>query len=387
VQAYLELVVCGAGATCSLQVGQRYTLPPGESVLLGRTPECDIFIRSDVQGGRKNCLIEPAGNGHVLRHAGHGLPLKLNDRAILQGDHRLTDGDLISPGNNLVLRYGVTGQRFPVVLEEFGPFLLFSRRPGPPPSWRAIRRSDPSAPPIRAVIAPIGIVIAVDDPAVPQMIESVDIDGKRALLFEDTSGVTYGEIVAATRAQGALLDADVACALLLPIARVLESAHTLVARVGPMRAALLGFDGSVRFLGFEEALVPRDATLMEPLGIDPVREIAAVLIEAMTEPQTTDLSGTPDERRLRMIQELGRRALSIPHVGPFLAEVVGGVPIRRAVDVRRALDDWGKHLGALPTQRDLAGLARNLFPERAREEDDLREQLSILDEEALKDLL
>jgi hypothetical protein len=147
--------------------------------------------------------------------------------------------------------------------------------------------------------------------------------------------------------------------LLLPIARVLESAHTLVARVGPMRAALLGFDGSVRFLGFEEALVPRDATLMEPLGIDPVREIAGVLIEAMTEPQTTDLSGTPDERRLRMIQELGRRAL----------------------------DDWGKHLGALPTQRDLAGLARNLFPERAREEDDLREQLSILDEEALKDLL
>ena len=51
------------------------------------------------------------------------------------------------------------------------------------------------------------------------------------------------------------------------------------------------------------------------------------------------------------------------------------------------LRSWSEQVGPLPVQQDLAGLVRNVFPDRARIEDDLRDRLALLDERAIVELL
>src|SRR5688500_13063567 len=121
--AYLELVVCGPGASCAVAVGERVPLADdGRAVFAALLGAPDMTAALDG-------VIEAGAHGHVLSSMFSGV--RLNDQLLAHGAQQvLRDGDLISPARDLVVKYVVAGARFPVQLDALGPLLLFSRRPG-----------------------------------------------------------------------------------------------------------------------------------------------------------------------------------------------------------------------------------------------------------------
>lgn len=77
-------------------------LRPGETLVVGRGPDCDLPITAE-RASRRHAEVRPDGDGHAIVDLDSTNGTRLNGQA-LTAAHRLADGDVLDVGG-AVLRY------------------------------------------------------------------------------------------------------------------------------------------------------------------------------------------------------------------------------------------------------------------------------------------
>lgn len=76
-------------------------LVPGETLVVGRGPDCDVPVTAD-RASRRHAEIRPAGEGHEVADLGSTNGTRLGGVSV-EGARPLVDGDVIDVGGSTLL--------------------------------------------------------------------------------------------------------------------------------------------------------------------------------------------------------------------------------------------------------------------------------------------
>jgi len=339
VTASLDLIHLAAGArVAGFLPGERVPLPSSANFRIGRSDANDLILRG--VRGFPNVMIDPCLGSHVIMTIAD-VPLTINGRPAGRR-HLLEDGDVF--GDGVTFRYHASDDAIPC-LQALAPWLLVDPQHsrGRNDVWRAVSRADvggdivvinrlPGGDPIGRYRASIAL------PGLASMRAETTDAGERVEVWSDVSGPTLGELLAAGRRQGGVIDDGVLKAILLPVAEVTAAlaVHDLHTSIRSHQV-VVGFDGRAWFVGVDA---------VSPYGLLYDRSPTALADE----------------------------------LEPEQAAVLGNAVIRPGPVLLDALQGWAV---AAASAADVAAVVAALVPARAGREARLREALGLLDDDAI----
>jgi hypothetical protein len=344
--ASLDLIHIAPGArVAGVLPGEPVLLPSWSSFRIGGSDANDLILRG--VRGFPNVMIEPCLGSHSVMSVAN-VPLSINGRPAGRR-HLLEDGDVLGASDGVAFRYHASADAIPCLL-GLGPWLLVDPQHsrGRNDVWRAVSRADvggdvvvinrlPGADPIGRYRGGISL------PGLASMRTATTDTGEQVEVWSDLSGPTLGELLAAGRRQGGVIDDGVLKAILVPVAAVTAAlaVHDLHTSIRTHQV-VVGFDGRTRYVGF-----------------DPVCQHIELLAPG----------------------SMGALASALE---PGQAEALGDAVMRPGPALLDALEAWPV---AAASNVDVAAVVAALVPLRAAREARLREALAMLDEQSVVEAL
>ena len=344
--ASFDLIHIAAGArVAGLLPGERVSLPSSSSFRIGRADENDLVLHG--VRGFATVMVEPCLGSHSVMSVAN-VPLCINGRPAGRR-HLLEDGDVLGTSDGVAFRYHASADAIPCLL-GLAPWLLVDplHSRGRNDVWRAVSRDDVGGDIVVINRLPVADPIgryrdSISLPGLASMRMTTTATGAEVEVWSDLSGPTLGELLAAGRQQGGVIDDGVLKAILLPVAEVtaalaVHDLHTAIRT----HQVVVGFDGRTRYVGF-----------------DPVCQHIELLAP----------------------HSMGALASAL---APEQADALGGAVVRPGPVLLHALQAWPV---AAASAVDVAAVVAALVPLRAAREARLREALAILDEQSIDEAL